>query len=190
MGAFSFPAIGNESNEMHASDGQAATLTVRAARAGDADAIAAFNAAMALETEGKRLLPQVIAAGVRRLLAEPALGFYLVAEAGGALAGCLMVTTEWSDWRNGRFWWIQSVYVPPQWRRRGVFRALYRHVQEAARAQPDVCGLRLYVERENAGAQATYRSLGMAQTHYLLFEQLAPGVVYLQEDGAQPSSSG
>ena len=99
-------------------------LLVRAARREDADTIAAFNAAMALETEGKRLRPEVLGAGVRRLLGEPALGFYLVAEVHGEVVGCLMVTTEWSDWRNGRFWWIQSVYVPAAWRRRGVFRAL------------------------------------------------------------------
>jgi ribosomal protein S18 acetylase RimI-like enzyme len=157
-----------------------APIQVRPAREDDADAIAAFNSAMAFETEGKRLLPQVLGAGVRRLLAEPALGFYLVAEAQGQVVACLMVTTEWSDWRNGRFWWIQSVYVQPGWRRRGVFRTLYAHVSAAAARQPDVCGLRLYVEHENTSAQATYRSLGMVRTDYQLFEQLKPGVVYLE----------
>jgi ribosomal protein S18 acetylase RimI-like enzyme len=165
-------------------------VRVRPARSEDADAIAGFNAAMAFETEGKRLLPQVLGAGVRRLLAEPALGFYLVAEIDGEVVACLMVTTEWSDWRNGRFWWIQSVYVQPAWRRRGVFRALYEHVRAAAAREPDVCGLRLYVEHENAAAQATYRSLGMQRTGYLLFEQMKEGVVYLQADDDQPSSSG
>ncbi|HEX2545738.1 MAG TPA: GNAT family N-acetyltransferase [Ramlibacter sp.] len=163
----------------------AAHLMIRAAREEDADTIAAFNAAMAFETEEKRLMPQVVAAGVRRLLAEPALGFYLVAQAEGEIVGCLMVTTEWSDWRNGRFWWIQSVYVRPAWRRRGVFRALYEYVSRTAAAQADVCGLRLYVEQENRGAKATYRSLGMTQTDYQLFEHLKPGVVFLlpQEPG-------
>ncbi len=146
---------------------------------------------MAWETEGKRLLPQVLGAGVRRLLAEPALGFYRVAEVQREAVGCLMVTTEWSDWRNGRFWWIQSVYVPAAWRRRGVFRALYAHVIDAAANEGDVCGVRLYVERENAVAQSTYRSLGMAETDYLMFEQLRPGIVWLQaDDDDQPSSSG
>jgi GNAT superfamily N-acetyltransferase len=168
----------------------AASLLIRAARDDDAETLAAFNAAMALETEGKRLLPQVVLAGVRRLLAEPALGFYLVAEADGVVAGGLMVTTEWSDWRNGRFWWIQSVYVRPAWRRRGVFRALYEYVNSAATAQPDVCGLRLYVEHENRSAQATYSNLGMAQTDYRLFEQLKAGIVFLQPGDDQPSSSG
>jgi ribosomal protein S18 acetylase RimI-like enzyme len=159
-------------------------LQIRPARAEDADAIAACNAAMALETEGKRLLPQVLGAGVRRLLGEPQLGFYLVAQAGAEVVACLMVTTEWSDWRNGRFWWIQSVYVQPAWRRRGVFRALYDHVRALAQAEPDVCGLRLYVEQHNAPAQATYRSLGMQQTEYMVFEQLKPGVVFLRDDPA------
>jgi ribosomal protein S18 acetylase RimI-like enzyme len=163
-------------------------LLIRAARAEDADTIAAFNAAMAWETEGKRLLPEVLGAGVRRLLAEPPLGFYLVAVVRGEVVGCLMVTTEWSDWRNGRFWWIQSVYVPAAWRRRGVFRALYAHVTRAAGSEADVCGVRLYVERENTVAQATYRNLGMSETDYLLFEQLKAGITWLDDD--QPSSSG
>jgi ribosomal protein S18 acetylase RimI-like enzyme len=124
------------------------------------------------------------------LIAQPALGFYLVAEMQGEVVGCLMVTTEWSDWRNGRFWWIQSVYVPAAWRRRGVFRALYGHVTSAAAREPDVCGVRLYVERENAVAQSTYRSLGMSETDYLLFEQLKAGIVWLQDGDDQPSSSG
>jgi GNAT superfamily N-acetyltransferase len=163
------------------------SVLIRPALPEDADTLAAFNAAMAWETEKKQLLPDVLGAGVRRLIAEPALGFYLVAEAEGQAVGCLMVTTEWSDWRNGRFWWIQSVYVRPGWRRKGVFRSLHAWVHAAAAAQPDVCGLRLYVERENAIAQATYRNLGMRQTDYLLFEQLQAGITWLKD---QPSSSG
>lgn len=158
-------------------------VQIRRAHAADADVIATFNIAMAEETEGKRLLPEVVAGGVRRLLAEPALGFYLVAEAApGQVVAALMVTTEWSDWRNGRFWWLQSVYVRPAWRRRGVFRALYEYVTAAAAMEPDVCGFRLYVERENVNAQATYRALGMRDTDYLMLEQLRSGVVYLRED--------
>lgn len=157
-------------------------IAVRPARAEEADTLAGFNIAMALETEGRRLLPEVVGAGVRRLLAEPALGFYLVAVADGEVVGSAMVTTEWSDWRNGRFWWIQSVYVRPEWRRRGVFRALYAHIREAAAQAPDVCGFRLYVERENTAAQATYRALGMHETDYRIMEELRPGVRYLAED--------
>jgi ribosomal protein S18 acetylase RimI-like enzyme len=151
-------------------------MRIRLARPGDAPAIAAFNAAMALETEGKRLFPEVIGAGVRSLLKSPKAGFYLVAEAKAQIAGVLMITKEWSDWRNGAFWWIQSVYVLPEFRRRGIYRRLYRHVQQMARGDSRVCGFRLYVERENRRAQATYRALGMAKTRYLMFEELKPGV--------------
>jgi ribosomal protein S18 acetylase RimI-like enzyme len=157
-------------------------LAVRDAREDDADVIARSNIAMAFETEGRRLLPQVVTAGVRRLLFDPALGFYLVAESAGEVAGCLMVTTEWSDWRNGQFWWIQSVYVQPAWRRRGVFRALYAHVGERAAAQPGVCGFRLSVEQHNAPAQQTYRALGMVETDYRVMEWLRPGIVFTRDD--------
>ena len=127
---------------------------------------------MALETEAKRLDPARAAAGTQRLLADPALGFYLVAEAGGEVVGALMVTSEWSDWRNAQFWWIQSVYVRPAQRRGGVFRALYDHLRTAAANDPGVCGFRLYVERENTNAQATYVALGMEETHYRIMEEL------------------
>lgn len=153
---------------------------VRPATEADAPALAEFNIAMALETEGKRLLPEVVGRGVRRLLAEPALGFYLVAECEGEVAASAMVTTEWSDWRDGRFWWIQSVYVRPHRRRQGAFRSLYEAIQSRAAQEEDVCGYRLYVERDNARAQAAYASLGMAQTHYRVMEEMRPGVAYLE----------
>lgn len=151
-------------------------MRIRLARPGDAPAIAAFNAAMALETEGKRLFPEVIGAGVRALLRRPKAGFYLLAQTKAEIVGVLMITTEWSDWRNGAFWWIQSVYVRPEFRRQGVYRRLYRHSQKMARKDHRVCGFRLYVERENRRAQATYRALGMEKTRYLVFEELKPGV--------------
>jgi GNAT superfamily N-acetyltransferase len=147
------------------------TLEIRLASAADALTIAQFNAAMALETESKRLEPAVVLAGVRAVLAKAESGFYLVAQRRGELIGCLLVTYEWSDWRNGRFWWIQSVYVQPQERRRGVFRRLYGETIERARRRTDVCGVRLYVERDNQVAQQTYRRLGMIQTPYLIYEQ-------------------
>jgi ribosomal protein S18 acetylase RimI-like enzyme len=150
-------------------------MRIRLATPADAGALIEFNAAMALETEGKELLPDVIGAGVRSLLGNPAAGFYLLAEQDSAV-GSLMITKEWSDWRNGTFWWIQSVYVRPEFRRKGVYKSLYRHVQELASKDPAVCGFRLYVERENERAQATYSALGMKQTHYLVFEELKPGV--------------
>jgi len=151
-------------------------MRIRLAQPGDAKAIVAFNSAMALETEGKRLFPEVIGAGVRSLLKRPKAGFYLLAETKAEIAGVLMITKEWSDWRNGAFWWIQSVYVRPEFRRKGVYRRLYRHIQQMARKDPGVCGFRLYVERENRRAQATYRALGMEKTRYLVFEELKPGV--------------
>lgn len=151
-------------------------MNFRLAAPGDAAVLAEFNAAMALETEGKHLLPEVIGAGVRSLLGRPGSGFYVVAEDDAKVVGSLLITKEWSDWRNGDFWWIQSVYVRPAWRRQGVYKRLYRHVQELAANDPAVCGFRLYVERENRQAQRTYRALGMNETHYLVFEELKPGV--------------
>ncbi|MBK0392302.1 GNAT family N-acetyltransferase [Ramlibacter algicola] len=160
--------------ESHAST----ELRLRRGEPRDLDVITSFNRAMALETEGRRLQDERSLAGVRRLLAEPALGFYLVAERAGEVVGSLMVTYEWSDWRDGLFWWIQSVYVRPEARRQGVFRALYAHVSSLALADPGVCGLRLYVERENVRAQATYESLGMHRTHYHVYEAERPGASF------------
>jgi ribosomal protein S18 acetylase RimI-like enzyme len=109
-------------------------------------------------------------AGVRALLGDPAKGFYLVACAAGRVVGQLMITYEWSDWRNGNFWWVQSVYVLPEDRGRGVFTKLYQDAEERARASGDACGLRLYVEEENARAQRTYAGLGMRPTSYRIYE--------------------
>src|SRR5919109_2941124 len=105
------------------------SIRIRRANAGDEEVLIDFNSAMALETEHKELLPEVIGAGVRSLLANPAGGFYVVAEDNASVLAALMITKEWSDWRNGSFWWIQSVYVRPEWRRKGVYRQLYRHIQ-------------------------------------------------------------
>jgi ribosomal protein S18 acetylase RimI-like enzyme len=150
-------------------------LTLRRGEWRDAETIAGFNRAMALETEGLSLQVERSLQGAQRLLRDPALGFYLVAERAGEVAGSLMVTYEWSDWRNGHFWWIQSVYVRPGARRQGVFRALYGAVAAMVEQDASVCGLRLYVESSNARAQATYASLGMERTHYLVYEQERPG---------------
>jgi len=155
---------------------QMAAIKIRRAQPRDAPALIAFNCAMALETERKLLMPRVIGAGVRGLLRRPDSGFYTVAELGGDVIAALMVTKEWSDWRNGDFWWIQSVYVRPEHRRRGVYQRLYRFLQALAAKQRAVCGFRLYVERTNRRAQSTYRASGMERTHYLVFEQLKPGV--------------
>jgi ribosomal protein S18 acetylase RimI-like enzyme len=148
------------------------SLRVRKAIPADAEAIAGFNIAMALETEGLVLDPAKIRPGVEGLFAQPQFGFYLVAEDAmtGALAGGLMITYEWSDWRNAVFWWIQSVYVLPAYRGRGVYRALYEGAQQLAKAEGNCCGFRLYVEKANIAAQAVYRKLGMHESHYLMFE--------------------
>ena len=136
----------------------------------DAAALVDFNRAMARETEDKELDVETVTAGVATLLAEPARGFYVVARQGGALVGSLMITKEWSDWRCGDFWWIQSVYVRPTARRQGVYRRLYEFVQARAAGADNVCGFRLYVERDNHRAQQTYEALGMHESVYRMYE--------------------
>ena len=153
-------------------------MIIRRAMSQDADELAEFNISMARETEGVDLIPEVIAAGVRAMIDNPQMGFYLVVELDNGIQASLMVTTEWSDWRNGMFWWIQSVYVRPQYRRQGLYRELYARVKEMADQEPSVCGFRLYVERENRAAQLTYASLGMSETEYRLFEELKPSLEY------------
>ena len=148
------------------------TYRIRKATRADIPILVEFNRAMAQESEDKPLDYAKVSAGIVGLFERPSEGHYLIAQDGsGEPAGALMLTFEWSDWRNGRFWWIQSVYVKPQHRRSGVYRALRQHVRGAARLDPEVCGLRLYVERDNTGAQATYHAMGMIETHYRLFEE-------------------
>ncbi|MBU6198616.1 MAG: GNAT family N-acetyltransferase [Xanthomonadaceae bacterium] len=144
-------------------------VRIRAARADDLETLTAFNAAMARETENKALDPIALRAGVARVLAEPARGFYRVAEVDAAVVGCLMVTFEWSDWRNGDWWWLQSVYIAPEYRRHGVFRALYAEVERCATGRADVVGIRLYVEQGNVRAQRTYAALGMHEDQYRMY---------------------
>jgi GNAT superfamily N-acetyltransferase len=148
----------------------ASDLLIRLGEDRDVEALTVFNVAMAWETERRALDVPTVQAGVRSLLANPQAGFYVVAEDAGVVIACLMVTFEWSDWRNQVFWWIQSVYVVPAHRRRGVFTGLFQDVRARAAARQDVCGLRLYVEQHNRAAQDTYRSLGMAETHYDMYE--------------------
>ena len=153
--------------------------TIRIATIDDAPALAEFNRSIAMETENLSLIPAVVLSGVKAVFETPARGFYVVAEAQAdshkSLVAALMVTTEWSDWRDGEFWWIQSVYVARPWRRRGLYRLLYNHVKRLAEQDRNVCGFRLYVERENRVAQQTYATLGMVETHYKVFEELVPG---------------
>lgn len=152
-------------------DGEQDGIVLRRAGTSDADIIAGYNVAMAEETEGRALDPTVVLEGVRGVLAAPEMGFYLVADAGGRIVGQAMVTFEWSDWRNGNFWWVQSVYVHPEFRQQGIFAMIFREIEREARERPDVVGLRLYVDGENRRAQETYRHLGMEMSNYLMFER-------------------
>lgn len=148
------------------------SVTIRQANTQDARAIADFNSLMAMETEGKTLQPDIIFRGVQNMIANPAYGYYLVAEQNGQVVGSLMVTSEWSDWRNGLFWWIQSVYIRKEWRRQGIYRQLYSMVKTLAAQHGNICGFRLYVEKDNLKAQQTYQSLGMVETDYLIYEAM------------------
>ena len=147
-----------------------AAVEIRTGEASDAAAIAEFNAAMALESEDVVLDMDVLTAGVQAALADHGKAFYLLASVDGNPAGQLMVTYEWSDWRNGWVWWVQSVYVKPEFRRQGIYRRLYRRLEAMAAKRGDVRGIRLYVMRENAGAKRTYESLGMHHSEYDLYE--------------------
>jgi GNAT superfamily N-acetyltransferase len=141
----------------------------------DVDAIVSFSAAMARETEGRQLNLERLRQGTLSLLQAPAYGFYQVAEVTTApstqLVGQLMVTYEWSDWRNGVFWWIQSVYVNPVWRRQGIFRRMHNATLAAANRHQNVCGIRLYVEQSNHVAQAAYRRVGLMPSRYAVYEK-------------------
>ena len=150
-------------------------LLVRIGEDADADSLAAFNIAMAWETEQKRLSPPVVARGVRTLLENPRHGFYVVGEVDREVVGSLMVTYEWSDWRCATFWWIQSVYIKPEFRKRGVFRRLYEFVREKASNEANICGFRLYAEKDNIAAQDTYRKIGMNRIPYVLYEESFEG---------------
>jgi len=148
-------------------------VRVRDALLSDVDVIVDANVAMAMESEGKLLDRAVVDRGVERLLRDRERGRYLVAVVvdgcgNETVVGQLMLTREWSDWRDGWWWWIQSVYVVPDWRRRGVYRALHDAVIAEVDVDPGVCGIRLYVEPENASARATYRALGMVETYRVM----------------------
>ena len=146
------------------------SIQIRAARAADAATIAHFNTLLAQETEARLLEPGQLRRGVEGVLADPARGTYWVAEIDAQIVGQLLITSEWSDWRNGFFWWIQSVYVPQRWRSQGVFQSLYSHVRRLASERAEICGLRLYVEASNARAKQTYERIGLARTHYEVYE--------------------
>ena len=137
----------------------------------DAGPIIDFQIAMARETEDLDLDRDVLTRGVDALFSDPSLGRYFIADLDGRAASSLMITYEWSDWRNGVFWWLQSVYVDPPWRRRGVFRRLHNAVMASAQAARDVCGVRLYVDQDNQTAQTVYQHLGLSASAYRVYEQ-------------------
>jgi len=147
------------------------TMKIRRATIEDTNVIVEFNTLLAEETEHRKLEKKALLPGVKAVLTDATKGVYFLAEENKTLVGQLMITYEWSDWRNGNFWWIQSVYVRKEFRELGVFRTLYGHVEELARKRKDVCGLRLYVEHENERAQKTYEKMGMRRSVYQMFEK-------------------
>jgi len=149
-------------------------MTIRIAEERDIPIITEFNCLMAWETEEKALDAATALAGARAIIEDPARGFYLVAELDGEMIGQLMVTKEWSDWRNKFFLWIQSVYVRPEFRGRKIFSRLFHYLLQMFKENGEVAGFRLYVERNNTGAKAVYEALGMSTTIYDLYE-LATG---------------
>ena len=146
------------------------TIRVRRAAAADAKIITDFNSAIARETEHLDLDRKRLLRGIKALLNDPLKGYYILGEIDGQIAGQLMITYEWSDWRAAMFWWVQSVYVLPEFRGAGVFSRLFHFVEKAARKNKSVCGMRLYVEHGNARAKQTYEHLGMKQANYGMYE--------------------
>ncbi len=155
-----------------------APVIIRQAAKRDVAQIAQFNINIAKETENLALKSEIVKSGVAKLLNHPELGFYLVAESSHQIVGSLMITTEWSDWRCGKFWWIQSVYVLPDFRRHGIYGSLYSKVKELSELDKSVCGFRLYVEKDNDVAQTAYLKCGMHQTPYALFEETKPDLSF------------
>ena len=149
-------------------------IFIREARYGDVESIAKFNMEMALETESKKLEEMIVDKGVRAVIEDSQKGFYLVAEKRGDrpnIVGQLLVTYEWSDWRNQNIWWIQSVYVQKNFRNQKIFSKLYNHVVDMSRNKTNICGIRLYVEGQNESAKLVYEALGMIKTSYEIYEK-------------------
>ena len=146
-------------------------MNIRLANKNDVDALVEFNQAMAMETERKRLDPNILIPGVTAVFDDEGKGFYVVTEAEGKIVGGLLVTFEWSDWRNGWFWWIQSVYVVPEYRGRSVYPEMYAFIKRLAEERGNICGFRLYVEKENETARRVYAKAGMEETYYRMYEE-------------------
>lgn len=146
-------------------------MKIRIAQTDDIDSLVDFNQKMALETEGKHLDGGTLKSGVEAVFHDEGKGFYVVTEDAGAILGGLMVTFEWSDWRNKWFWWIQSVYIVPEARGKGIYRQMYDFVKARAKDNGNICGFRLYVEKDNSSAQRVYERVGMESSPYLMYEE-------------------
>lgn len=169
MGEGTRPEAGGDDTGRHPETGDGIVLD--AARIEDLDALVAFNRGIARESEGLELDEPTVRAGLAAMLRDPGRGAYLVARGpDGVPVGQVMITHEWSDWRNAWFWWIQSVYVRPDMRGRGIYARLHREIAARARVRGDVCGLRLYVAHGNVRAQAAYEALGMSPAAYRMYE--------------------
>lgn len=144
-------------------------ISIRKATPGDAPSIIDFQLKMAWETENIRLVPEIVTKGVEAVFRDHSRGQYFVAESDNKVVASLLITYEWSDWRNSNVWWFQSVFVLPEFRRLGIFSRMYNHIRELAEAN-DIAGLRLYVETKNTRAQKTYEALGMSSGHYSFYE--------------------
>ena len=146
-------------------------MDIRRATKDEIGALVEFNQAMALETEEKQLDPAILTHGVTAVFDDASKGFYVVADDNGTIVGGLLVTFEWSDWRNGWFWYIQSVYIRPNYRGKSIYSRLYEFVKRQAEERGNVCGFRLYVEKQNTHAQRVYEKVGMSETYYLMYEE-------------------
>lgn len=147
-------------------------IEVRTASINDLDQLVAFQLAMAYETEGIELDKSTVNKGVEAVLNDISKGQYYVATIDGTVVSSLLTTYEWSDWRNGTVLWIQSVFVKPQFRRKGIYRKMYAHIKQSVEQNPNLKGIRLYADKTNIAAQKTYQNLGMSPDHYVTFEWL------------------
>lgn len=145
-------------------------MKIRKATLDDVSIIAKYNYNLAFETEDKKLNMSILTSGVKRLIEDESKGVYHVCEIDGKVVGQIMYTYEWSDWRNGTFLWVQSVYVNKENRGMGIFKALYTYIKDMCDKDENICGIRLYVERENYVAQNTYSNLGMNECNYHIYE--------------------
>ena len=145
-------------------------MKIRKADENDFEIIAEYNYYLAYETEDKKLDKDILIKGVKRILSDETKGIYHVCEVDGKVVGQIMYTYEWSDWRNGTFIWVQSVYVHKDYRGKGIFKALYNKVKEICDSSNEYVGVRLYVERENYNAQKTYQKIGMSECNYYMYE--------------------